>query len=309
MIRFITRILIGVLLAAPFLPVSVSTAQAQDGVTLVIGRITDSPDKHYKRMTQMAEYLAAELADFGVGGVDVLITATEEEMAEALRRGRVDILSETPFLALELQEEGVVDILMREWKKGVPEYHSVIVVHKDSPVQSLADLAGRRVSFEDAGSTSGYLLPRAALEDAGLALIEIANPNRPVPAGRVGYRFSGSESKVAAAVADGTADAGAYSNLDWDDEESTPPEVKARLRILHETKPVIRSTLMVRRSIPDEIKVRLAEVLEAMHESEDGRAAMKKYAKVAKYDRIEGDALRGLEEARRIWLRVSGRQS
>ena len=257
----------------------------------------------------MAEYLAAELADYGVGGVDVLITATEAEMADALRRGRVDIPSETPFLALELQEEGVVDILMREWKKGVPEYHSVIVARKDGPVQSLADLAGRRITFEDAGSTSGYLLPRAALEDAGLALEEIANPDKPVPAGRVGYRFSGSESKVVAAVADGTAEAGAYSNLDWNDEESTPPEVKAKLRILYETRPVIRSTLMVRRSIPAEIKERLADVLAHMHESEEGRSAMKKYSKVAKYDRIEGDALRGLEEARRIWLRVSGRQS
>ncbi len=309
MVRCFYRLILAVLLAAPMLPVSVLTVQAQEGVTLVIGRITDSPDKHYKRMTHMAKYLAAELADFGVGGVDVLITSTEDEMVEALRRGRVDILSETPFLALELEEQGVVDILMREWKKGVPEYHSVIVVRKDSPVRSLADLAGRRVSFEDAGSTSGYLLPRAALEDVGLPLLEIANPNRPVPAGRVGYRFSGSEAKVVAAVAEGTADAGAYSNLDWDDEESTPPEVKAQLRILHETKPVIRSTLMVRRSIPAEIKAQLAKVLEHMHESEDGRAAMKKYSKVAKYDRIEGDALRGLEEARRIWLRVSGRQS
>ncbi len=307
--RFFYRLMLGVLIAAPALPAALSTAQAQDGVTLVIGRITDSPDKHYKRMAQMAEYLAAELVDYGVGGVDVMIYPTEEEMAEALRRGRVDIVSETPFLALELQEEGVVDILMREWKKGVPEYHSVIVVRKDSPAQSLADLAGRRVTFEDPGSTSGYLLPRAALEDAGLSLLEVANPNRPVPADRVGYRFSGSESKVVRAVAEGTADAGAYSNLDWDDEESTPPEVKAQLRILHETKPVIRSTLMVRRSIPADIKTRLAEVLEHMHESEDGRAAMKKYAKVAKYDRIEGEALRGLEEARRIWLRVRGRQS
>lgn len=31
---------------------------------------------------------------------------------------------------------------------------------------------------------------------------------------------------------------------------------------------------------------------------------MKKYSEVARYDRIEGEAAQGLEEARKVWKRV-----
>ena len=51
---------------------------------------------------------------------------------------------------------------------------------------------------------------------------------------------------------------------------------------------------------------RLATVLEQMEQTPEGREVMKAYSKVARYDRIEGDALKGLEEARRIWLRRNG---
>ncbi len=306
--RFVSRLSLAIVLALPMLAAALPS-YAQGGVTLVIGRITDSPDKHEKRLTAMAEYLATELADYGVSNIDILITANEDEMATALRRGRVDILSETPFMALQLQAEGVVDILMREWKKGVPEYHSVIFVHKDAAISSIEDLAGRRIAFEDEGSTSGYMLPRNAIELAGLALTRLAKPVDPVPAGRVGFAFTGSETKVAQWVNQGIADAGALSNLDWADEETVPAEIKANLQVVYETRPVIRSTLMVNASLPAEVKERIAEILEHMHETEEGRKVMKTYSKVKRYDRIEVDALQGLEEAHRIMMRMRNRAS
>ncbi len=173
MFKFPARLLIGGFLPMLLLATAIAPAQAAEGSMLVIGRITDNPDKHQKRLDRMAEYLAGELADYGVTSVGTVMVETQAEMADLMRAGRVDILSETPFMAIQLESEGVVDILMREWKKGVPEYHSVIVVRKDSAVRGLADLAGRRVSFEDAGSTSGYLLPRNAIESAGFDLMQL----------------------------------------------------------------------------------------------------------------------------------------
>ncbi len=309
MLKSISRLLIGGLVPMLLLTAAASPVLAAEGASLVIGRITDDPEKHEKRLRSMADYLAKQLAEYGVSSVGTVMVETEDEMAELMRAGRVDILSETPFMAIQLESEGVVDILMREWKKGVPEYHSVVIARKDSAVQSLADLAGRRVAFEDAGSTSGYLLPRNAIENAGLAMAELASPTAPVADGAAGYTFTGSETGVIAAIYRGTADAGAVSNLDWAEEDTVPEAMRAKLRVIYETKPVIRSVLMVNASIPAEVQEQIAVILEQMETTPEGREAMKKYSKVARYDRIEGDALKGLEEARRIWLRLHNRAS
>jgi phosphonate transport system substrate-binding protein len=306
MIRFPARLLTGGLLSMLLLAVAVPPMQAADGPMLVIGRITDNPEKHQERLNRMAEYLAAELSEYGVTSVGTVMVETEAQMADLMRAGKVDILSETPFVAIQLESEGVADILMREWKKGVPEYHSVIVARKDGAVQSIADLAGRRVSFEDPGSTSGYLLPRNAIESAGLDLMPLDEPDDPVSAERVGYYFTGSETVAIEMIHSGTLDAGAISSIDWAESETVPDELRQDLHIVVETRPVIRSVLMVNASIPAEAQDAIATVLEQMELTPEGREVMKAYSKVARYDRIEGDALEGLEEARRIWLRHNG---
>ena len=114
MFKFPSRLLIGGILPMLLLATAIAPAQAAEGSMLVIGRITDNPDKHGKRLNAMAEYLAAELAEYGVTSVGTIMVETEDEMADLMRAGKVDILSETPFMAIELESEGVVDILMRE---------------------------------------------------------------------------------------------------------------------------------------------------------------------------------------------------
>jgi phosphonate transport system substrate-binding protein len=306
MLKIPARLLIGGVLSILILGVPAGPAQSAEGAMLVIGRITDNPEKHQERLNRMAEYLAAELSEFGVTSVGTVMVDTEAEMADLMRAGKVDILSETPFVAVQLESEGLVDILMREWKKGVPEYHTVIVARKDGAVQSLADLAGRRVSFEDEGSTSGYHLPRDAMELAGLDLMRLNEPGDPVSARNVGYYFTGSESVAVELIHEGILDAGAISNVDWAESKTVPDELRQDLQVIHETSPVIRSVLMVNASIPAEAQDAIATVLEQMEQTPEGREVMMAYSKVARYDRIEGDALKGLEEARRIWLRRNG---
>lgn len=306
MSHFATRLSISLLLLASVTVSAASPAIAAGDGHLVIGRISQEPRKHFDRLTAMANYLTQELAGDGITNIHVFMVAEPQEMEEMLAGGQVDLLSETPFVALNLAEKGLAEILMREWKKGVAEYHSVIVARKDGPVQRLADLAGRRVAFEDAGSTSGYLMPHFALEQAGLPLRELTGSEDTVRPGETGYSFANGEINVVAWVHRGRADAGAISNLDWNSKTSAPAHFKKDLRIIHRTEPVIRSVFMARAGLDDAIKQRVKAVLESMHESPEGRTAMKKYFKVARYDRLTGEALAGLENARRIRRTVAG---
>jgi phosphonate transport system substrate-binding protein len=254
----------------------------------------------------MADYLAVRLADHGIAGVDVLIAESPERMRSLLQEGKVDLFSETAFVALDFMNEGTAKPLLREWKKGVAEYHTVIIVRKDSGLKTLPDLAGRKFAFEDSGSTSGYLIPRVALEDAGLRLSELPDPRNPVADGALGYSFAQGEINVVAWVNRGLADAGAISNLDWMDPDTAPTVLKNELRVIHETEPVIRSLFLTRQSLDDGLCERIAAILESMHESDEGRAVLGRYFKVARFDRLEGDAMKGLEVARSIWRHVGG---
>ena len=291
----------GITVVAGFVQGVTMSAYADEKPHLTLGRITQEPGKNIDRLTAMAQYLDAKLSSDSISSVQIAIVDSREKMAEMLRNGEIDLFSETPLMALDLMEQGLAEPLVREWKNGAAEYHSVIVVRRDSGLRSLEDLRGRKFAFEDPGSTSGYLLPRAALEDAGLPLEELTDPRNIPTDGKLGYSFAMGEINVVAWVNRGLADAGAISNLDWDNPKKAPARLKDSLTVIHETPPVIRSMMMVRRTLDPEIKDRLASVLTQMHETSDGQTALNAYFKVSRYDPLNGQATTGLENARKVW--------
>jgi len=301
MFRFANRVLLGFLVVAGLIPGDAAPAYADEGQQLTLGRITQEPGKNIDLLNSMAEYLSAMLAPNGIDAVKIVIVENPERMAEMLRNGEVDLFSETPFVALDLMEAGLAEPLMREWKKGVAEYHTIIIARGDGGVRSLGDLRGRKIAFEDPGSTSGYFLPRAALEEAGLSLEKLDDPRSTVTGDAVGYSFAEGEINIVAWVNRGLADAGAISNIEWENPKKVPAQLKEGLTIIHETQPVIRSLMMVRRTLDAEMKERLALVLARMHETSNGKAALKKYFKASRYDPLIGQAAAGLDSARRIW--------
>ena len=166
---------------------------AGESLRVVIGRISEKPREHFTRMRSLADYLEVELAADGVTGVDVVLVDSLKEMRELLATGRVDILSETAFMAVSLVEAGVAEMALREWKQGVPEYHTVFFARTDSGLETIDDLTGRTIAFEDPGSTSAYMIPRATMEREGLELTPMDQPGNPVPADEVGYVFAEGE--------------------------------------------------------------------------------------------------------------------
>ena len=59
-------------------------------------------------------------------------------------------------------------ILTTRDAEGAIGYYSVVIVKRDSPYHSLADLKGRTFGYVDFNSTSGYLYPRAKMREQGI---------------------------------------------------------------------------------------------------------------------------------------------
>ncbi len=61
-----------------------------------------------------------------------------------------------------------VDVSQRAVRRGWGVYWTMFVVGRDSDIQELADLEGKKWAYPDAGSTSGYLVPKVMLDEAGI---------------------------------------------------------------------------------------------------------------------------------------------
>lgn len=134
----------------------------------------------------------------------------------------------------------------------------------------------------------------------GLDLVELPSPRAKAPEGKVGYAFAGGELNISTWVYKGLADAGAYSNLDWEDPSDTPASFKKDCGIFYRTKPFPRAVESLRRDLEPRIKKRLKEVLLNAHNDPDAKGALKAYSETTKFDEITGETKKGMEEARRI---------
>jgi len=157
---------------------AIDDASDNDSIVLRIGKVSSQPRKHYPRFQNMASFLMTHLKEKGVSEIEVLFAKDNEEMIQFLKEEKIDIVSETMFSAILYQEMADVDILLREWRNNVPEYHTVFFTRKDSGITSLSDLRGKILAFEDPGSTSAYFLPTAVLYANNIRMHQIGWPGQ-----------------------------------------------------------------------------------------------------------------------------------
>ncbi len=287
-------------------PCSAADTRTKDlrSATLIVGRISADPRKTIPRLERFASYLSEHLSSAGIRRSEVLVASDVPQMVEFLREGKVDLVSESPLTALYLEEQGVAGIGLREWKRGVPEYHSVLFAKQEAGLRSLHDLVGRKIAVEDRHSTTAFYLPLAELRRAGLQAVELAGPEVTVPPGKVGYVFAGSEINIGLWVARGLVDAGAFSNLDWQDHDRAPETIRSKFLMFHQTAPIIRSLLLIRTGLDEKIQAAIAEVLTSAHEDPEAAPVLEKYYRVGRFDRLTGNASRSLDEARSVYAEV-----
>jgi phosphonate transport system substrate-binding protein len=133
---------------------------------------TDNPEN----LRAQAAQLEAFLEERSGLEIDIIIPLSNTGVIEALNFRHADaaMLSAWPsYLANKVAGAEVALAEKREVVIGdeptvQPFYFSYYVVPKDSPIQTLEDLRGKRVAFPSATSTSGYVFPIANLVKEGV---------------------------------------------------------------------------------------------------------------------------------------------
>jgi len=263
---------------------------------ITIGSISNEPGSEIEVFQPFADYLAGQLTGLGIGRGTVVVAGDIEGMAKLMGAGEVDLYFDSPFPMLAMQQLQGVRILARRWKKGVSEYHSVLFARKDSNTQSLDQIAGEVIAFEEPFSTSSYLLPKASLLEYGLNVVAVEKPNASVAASDVGYVFSNDDENTVYWVLKGKVAAGAINNQKFDD---LPPEQRNKLVVFHRTATVPRQLAAVRSDLDSELVSRIKSVFLQMHLTDEGKRVLAQFEKTTKFDDFDDlpeDSVKSLAE-------------
>src|SRR5258706_4871635 len=161
---------------------------ASDGKTLVLGRVCDDPVRAIRDRQEFVDYLAKKLAPIGITSGKIVVVEKIGLLAQALKEGRVDLYHDSVVPTMVLSKRAGSVPILRQWKYGEADYDGLIVVRKDSGINSLADLKGKVISFEEPHSTSATVLPRMLLEEKKLKLMQIKTAGAVQP-DTIGYTY------------------------------------------------------------------------------------------------------------------------
>jgi phosphonate transport system substrate-binding protein len=244
---------------------------------ITLGTVGQDAEKELRLLQPTADYLASKLStrDIKYSG-KVVVARDAAEMVELLKNGKVDIYFDGSLAAtLVGKQAGSVQFLNR-WGGGVESYRTLFVARSDSPVNTLGDLAGKTMAFEDPHSTSGYLLPKAYLLQRGFAVVEGAGAR----SGAITYTFTGDSDNTSAWVVEGRVDAGALSNIEYG---LSPAVIRTQLKIIDRTFEVPHFTLSYRQDLNPVFVEKIKRTLLDMDNDPVGIKIMKDYGGTTKY--------------------------
>jgi len=218
-------------------------AQQVFRVTAIPG---ESPTELARKAAPLVKYLEAKL------GVKVEFTPVTDYAAsvEALVNKKVDLawFGGFTFVQAHVRSGGkVIPIAQREEDE---KFRSVFITG-DPAIQSLVDLKGKDVSFGSQSSTSGHLMPRSYLLQAGV------NPDKDFR--RVAY--SGAHDATIAAVASGKVQAGALNISVWEKFVADKKVDTTKVRVFYTTPTYYDYNWTVHADMPAALREKLTQAL------------------------------------------------
>ncbi len=154
--------------------------------------------------------------------------------------------------ALAIQKLGVVPLARPVNLDNTSEYHGYLLVRKDSGIESVSDMRGKRMAFVEKATTAGYLFPLAFFREKGVKDIDRFFGEK---------FFTGSHDAAVIAVLDGEADVGAAKNTIYNRVKNDNPRVEKELTIIARSPSVPSNGLCVRNTLDPGLQKKLKQAL------------------------------------------------
>ena len=244
----------------------------------------ESPTELARKAAPLMQYLETRL------GMKIEFTPVTDYAAsvEALVNRKVDLawFGGFTFVQAHVRSGGkVIPIVQREEDE---KFRSVFITG-DPAIQKLGDLKGKDVSFGSQSSTSGHLMPRNFLLQAGV------DPDKDFR--RVA--FSGAHDATIAAVASGKVQAGALNISVWEKFVAEGKVDPAKVRVFYTTPPYYDYNWTVHADMPAAQREKLTQALLSLsRDTAEGKAILE-LQRATRFVPTKVENYKGIEAAAR----------
>ena len=253
--------------------------------TLRVSAIPDeSPTELQRKFAPLGDYLEAQL------GMPVKFVPVTDyaSVVEALGAGKVDLawLGGFTYVQAKIRTHGTaVPLVQRE--EDARFTSKFITASED--IKSFADLKGKRFAFGSPSSTSGHLMPRFFLGEAGISPdTDFAN-----------VAFSGAHDATAAFVAAGKVDAGALNASVWDKLVAQGKVDTSKVHVFATTPPYFDYNWTVRGDLDPAIQAKIKAAFLALDPANPAHKAILDLQRASRFIATEPANYAGIESAAR----------
>jgi phosphonate transport system substrate-binding protein len=270
---------------------------------LVFGRVQDNPVRAIRDRQEFVDFIAKKLAPLGITGGRILVVEKVGKLADALREGKVDLFHDSVAATVVLSKWTGSVPLARQWKYNEAEYFSVIVVKKDSGIDTLSGLKGKVLAFDEPHSTSAHILPRMLLAENKLKLVQVVLPAK-VESDAVNYIHSSDDNALNLLVT-GRVDAAATSYREF---HALRPEIRAGLKTITKSFSVPRQIISVRKDLDPKMVTTLKEILVNMDKNPEGKGVLSRQQGTTNIDALPPESLARLKDLEKFIFSTLGKQ-
>jgi phosphonate transport system substrate-binding protein len=252
-------------------------------------RVTTIPEEaateQVRKFTPIANYLEQKL------GLKVEFTPVNDYPAavEALVNKKVDLVWFGGFTHVQANLRSGGKIVPLAQREEDTRFQSVFIAKTNSGIKAMADMKGKQVSFGSQSSTSGHLMPRSFLLQAGLT------PEKDFR--RVAY--SGAHDATIASVVSGKVDAAALDITVWRKFVSENKVDTKDVDVFYTTPAYFNYNWSVNADMPAALQDRVKKALLDLNPADPLHAEILRLSRATRYVPTSPENYKGLEAAAR----------
>jgi phosphonate transport system substrate-binding protein len=271
------------ILALALFGLSFAHGAAAQGVLRVSAIPDEAPTELQRKFKPLGEYLAQET------GMKVEFTPVTDYAAvvESLATKKLDLawLGGFTFVQTKLRTNGTAIPIVQRAEDEV--FTSRFIVPVGSKAKTLADLKGKTFAFGSPSSTSGHLMPRYFLLQAGI------DPDKDFK----NVAFSGAHDATVAFVAGGKAEAGVLNASVWDKLVKAKNPNAMKVRVLATTPPYFDYNWTVRGDLDPALVKKLTAAFLKLDPANPAHKAILDLQRASKFIPTKASNYDGIERA------------
>ena len=252
-------------------------------------RVTTIPEEAATEQTRKFGPLTKYLERTVGMKVDFVPVNDYPAAVEALVNKQVELVWFGGFTYVQAQIRSGGKIIPIAQREEDTSFRSVFITQTNSGIKRLTDLKGKQVSFGSQSSTSGHLMPRSFLLEAGI------DPDKDFK--RVAY--SGAHDATIAAVVNGRVDAAALDITVWRKFVSENKVDTTKVDVFYTTPPYFNYNWSVHADMPAPLREKITAALLNLNMNNPEGKEILTLNRATKYIPTKPENYKGLENAGR----------